>query len=47
MSTSHVVVFDARANRTAIKVNPAKHLSDVLAEACLKLKADASLFGLR
>ena len=39
---SHVVVLDSSARRAVIKTTPAKHLADVLQEACTKLDLDAS-----
>lgn len=45
--SSHVVVIDSTARRATIKVNPGKHLSDVLQEACTKLGVDASNYGLK
>ncbi|EEP79943.1 conserved hypothetical protein [Uncinocarpus reesii 1704] len=45
--SSHVVVIDTTARRATIKVTPAKHLSDVLGEACAKLGLDATQYGLK
>lgn len=47
MSSSHVVVIDTTARRAVVKVTPAKHLSDVLQEACKKLGFDATQYGLK
>ena len=44
---SHVVVLDSSARRAVIKTTPAKHLADVLQEACIKLGLDASRHGLK
>ncbi|KAI4207555.1 MAG: hypothetical protein LQ346_000487 [Caloplaca aetnensis] len=44
---SNLVVIDASARRATIKTTPAKVLSDVLQEACSKLGADASRYGLK
>jgi tether containing UBX domain for GLUT4 len=44
---SHVVVIDSTARRAVIKVSPTKHISDVLEEACAKLGAKASQYGLK
>lgn len=44
---SHVVVLDSSARRAVIKTTPAKHLADVLQEACTKLGLDASRHGLK
>ncbi|EAS28331.3 UBX domain-containing protein [Coccidioides immitis RS] len=44
---SHVVVIDSTARRATVKVTPAKHLSDVLGEACAKLGLDATQYGLK
>ncbi|KAI9765852.1 MAG: hypothetical protein M1840_007134 [Geoglossum simile] len=47
MSSSHVVIIDPRARRVAIKVTPARFLSDVLKEACTKLGLDAGQYTLK
>ncbi|WEW61275.1 hypothetical protein PRK78_006765 [Emydomyces testavorans] len=44
---SHVVVIDATARRATVKVTPAKHLSDILGEACAKLGLNATQYGLK
>jgi tether containing UBX domain for GLUT4 len=44
---SHVVVIASTARRVVVKVTPSKHLSDVLEEACSKLGAIASQYGLK
>lgn len=44
---SHVVVLDSSARRAVIKTTPAKHLSDILQEACVKFKLDPSRHGLK
>ena len=45
--SSHVVVLDSTARRATIKTTPGKHLADILQEACSKLGADASQYGLK
>lgn len=45
--SSHVVVIDSKARRAVVKVTPAKHLSDILGEACSKLGVDPSQYGLK
>lgn len=45
--SAHVVVIDATARRATIKTTPAKHLADVLQEACSKLGYSASQYGLK
>ncbi|KAI1964960.1 hypothetical protein LOZ58_001652 [Ophidiomyces ophidiicola] len=45
--SSHVVVIDSTARRATVKVTPAKHLSDILGEACAKLGLDAVQYGLK
>ncbi|KAI5288415.1 hypothetical protein KEM52_001167 [Ascosphaera acerosa] len=47
MSASHVVVIDSTARRATVKVTPAKHLSEVLSEACAKLGVDPAQYGLK
>lgn len=44
---SHLVVLDSSARRTVIRTTPAKHLAEVLQEACIKLGLDASRHGLK
>ncbi|CAD6575568.1 MAG: hypothetical protein ASARMPREDX12_008512 [Alectoria sarmentosa] len=44
---SHVVVLDSSARRAIIRTAPAKHLADVLQEACTKFGLDASRHGLK
>lgn len=44
---STVVVIDASARRATIRTTPAMILSDVLQEACNKLGAEASGYGLK
>ncbi|KAE8373464.1 GLUT4 regulating protein TUG-domain-containing protein [Aspergillus bertholletiae] len=45
--SAHVVVLDSTARRATIKTTPGKYLTDVLQEACVKLGADASQYGLK
>lgn len=45
--SSHVVVIDSTARRATIKTTPGKFLTDVLREACAKLGADPSQYGLK
>ncbi|KAI9851111.1 MAG: hypothetical protein M1838_004446 [Thelocarpon superellum] len=47
MSTSHVVVIDSTARRAVVKVTPGTYLSDILQDACKKLKLTASQYGLK
>ena len=44
---SHVVVRDSTARRATVKTQPGTHLSDVLVEACKKLKLNPELYGLK
>lgn len=44
---SNVVVIDSAARRATVKTTPNTYLSDVLAEACTKLGANASQYGLK
>ncbi len=44
---SHVVVLDSSARRAIIKTTPAKHLADVLHEACTKFGLETSRHGLK
>lgn len=44
---TNVVVIDSAARRTVVKTTPGTFLSDVLAEACTKLGANASQYGLK
>ena len=44
---SNVVVLDSSARRAVVKTTPTTHLSDVLQEACLKLRLDPSRYGLK
>lgn len=44
---SNLIVIDTSARRATIKTTPGKILSDVLQEACNKLGADASRYGLK
>ena len=44
---STVVVIDASFRRVTIRTTPGEILSDVLQEACTKLGADASRYGLK
>lgn len=44
---SNLVVLDSSARRAVVKTTPTKHLSDVLQEACLKLRLDPSRYGLK
>ncbi|KAJ5105474.1 hypothetical protein NUU61_002821 [Penicillium alfredii] len=45
--SAHVVVIDATARRATIKTTPAKHLTDVLQEACSKLGYNPNQYGLK
>jgi len=45
--SAHVVVIDATARRATIKTTPAKHLSDILQEACSKLGYNPNQYGLK
>lgn len=45
--SAHVVVIDATARRATIKTTPAKHLTDILQEACSKLGYNASQYSLK
>lgn len=45
--SAHVVVIDATARRATIKTNPAKHLSDILQEACSRLGYNPNQYGLK
>ncbi|CAL5873804.1 uncharacterized protein PFLUO_LOCUS8087 [Penicillium psychrofluorescens] len=45
--SAHVVVIDATARRATIKTNPAKHLSDILQEACSRLGYNSNQYGLK
>ncbi|KAJ5938731.1 hypothetical protein N7466_001865 [Penicillium verhagenii] len=45
--SAHVVVIDATAKRATIKTTPAKHLTDILQEACSKLGYNANQYGLK
>ncbi|KAJ5812174.1 hypothetical protein N7474_008475 [Penicillium riverlandense] len=45
--SAHVVVIDATARRATIKTSPAKHLSDILQEACSKLGHNSNQYGLK
>ncbi|KAJ6108394.1 hypothetical protein N7523_009717 [Penicillium sp. IBT 18751x] len=45
--SAHVVVIDATARRATIKTTPAKHLTDVLQEACSKLGYNPSQYSLK
>ncbi|KAJ5963622.1 uncharacterized protein N7479_003498 [Penicillium vulpinum] len=45
--SAHVVVIDATARRATIKTTPAKHLTDILQEACTKLGYNASQYSLK
>ncbi|KAJ5647151.1 hypothetical protein N7490_003523 [Penicillium lividum] len=45
--SAHVVVIDATAKRATIKTTPAKYLTDILQEACLKLGYNSSQYGLK
>ncbi|KAM5449433.1 hypothetical protein MaudCBS49596_004914 [Microsporum audouinii] len=44
---AHVIVLDASARRTLIKVTPTKHMSDVLSEACSKFNINPAQYGLK
>lgn len=44
---SHVVVIDSTARRHTIKCTPAKHLSDILHEACGKFGVNPQQYGLK
>lgn len=46
MST-HVVVIASDLRRTTIKVSPGTYLSDVLQQACTKLKLDSTKYLLK
>ncbi|KAJ5666068.1 uncharacterized protein N7477_008516 [Penicillium maclennaniae] len=45
--SAHVVVIDATARRATIRTTPAKHLTDVLQEACSKLGYNPSQYALK
>lgn len=44
---SHVVVIDSSFRRTNIKCTPNTYLSDVLAEACQKLRLQPEQYGFK
>jgi len=44
---TNVVVIDSSARRAVVKTTPGTYLSDVLSEACSKLGANASQYGLK
>ncbi|EFR01695.1 hypothetical protein MGYG_04698 [Nannizzia gypsea CBS 118893] len=44
---AHVIILDASARRALIKVTPAKHMSDVLGEACSKFNINPAQYGLK
>lgn len=44
---AHVVVTDFSLKQRKIAVTPTKHMSEVRNEACVRMRDDASNFGLK